>query len=778
MSTRTNSSPSVQIIERDLSLIAPQNIGTNVFIAGFASQGYSDEVLNISSLDELKAIYGTPTNSAEKYFYYGVKELLNSPAKIYTYRLPYGSGTGDGFGSQYSALAYPVYAYNAATSATATSLYSLSAGTYVLGAPAHIILTENEYNQAQEGSLFTWDSLALSGAKSTTDGLSSAAALGSAGLIILNKSQTTINTQFEGYYVGLGDNTNINPSTDHNSIIGVQTVSTSASVVGTNGYTNIPFGTLQFNLSSTAGSNTSVSQLMESLTDYNIDGRDDDDLLNVGVFKLRKSLYATDAFKLDYVLDGAITGSIDTYRQRLNPTGGPQTSQFLENLDTNDRNITIMVNPYISNKYGNTSLGIDGLPLKKIRVLTHSLLNVANTPALSSKVGVPYAALSALPTTLGYADSLYAVGAYSNSQVLTKDLGTIPSKIERALESVKNDEIYDIDVVVEAGLGTIYTISKALSTSYYDDSVYTPTLSAQLQLLRTSNELTPAGADIRSNYETIFGTFENFCNLPSNTGGRGDCIFIADILRQIVITGKNTKILSDRSKNFQTDVYWAIRHQFELANTSYAAVYANWGKVYDEFSGDNIWVPFSSVAGATYARNDAMEFPWSAPAGYTRGLVGGMTIDIAITPNQKQRDELYKSNLNPVLFSPSQGMAIFGQKTLSRKPSAFDRVNVRRLFLALERPTKKASVFFVFEPNTEFTRTRMLHTLTPLFEYAKQNSGIYDYYLVCDERNNTSEVIDSNELKFDAYVKPVRTCEFITLTFTATRSDANFQEIL
>ena len=733
----------------------------------------------ISSLDELKAIYGTPTNSAEKYFYYGVKELLNSPATIYTFRLPYGSGTGDGFGSQYSALAYPVYAYNATLSAAATSLDALSAGTYVLGTPAHITLTEAQYNQAQEGSLFTWDSLALSGTTSTTAGLSSVTALGTAGLVILNKSQTTINTQFEGYYVGLGDNTNINPATNHNSILGVQTISTSASVIGsTVSYTNVPTGTLQFNLSSTAGSNSSVSQLMESLTDYNIDGRDDDDLLNVGVFKLRKSLYATDAFKLDYVLDGAIAGSIDTYRQRLNPTGGPQTSQFLENLDTNDRNIEILVNPYISNKYGNTSLGIDGIPLKKIRVLTNSLLSVANTPALSAKVGVPYAALSALPSTIGFADSLYAVGAYSDSQVLTKDLGTIPSKIERALESVKNDEIYDIDVVVEAGLGTIFTISKALSTTYYDDSIYTPTLSAQLQLLRTSNDLTAAGTDIRSNYEDIFGIFENFCNLPSNTGGRGDCIFIADILRQIVVTGKNTKVLSDRSKNFQTDVYWAIRHQFELANTSYAAVYANWGKVYDEFSGDNIWVPFSSIAGSTYARNDAMEFPWSAPAGYTRGLVGGMTIDIAITPNQKQRDELYKSNFNPVLFSPSQGMAIFGQKTLSRKPSAFDRINVRRLFLALERPTKKASVFFVFEPNNTFTQTRLLHTLTPLFEYAKQNGGLYSYLIVCDDRNNDPATVDNNELKVDLYIQPTKTAEYIIVSFTAVRTGTNFSELL
>ena len=158
--------------------------------------------------------------------------------------------------------------------------------------------------------------------------------------------------------------------------------------------------------------------------------------------------------------------------------------------------------------------------------------------------------------------------------------------------------------------------------------------------------------------------------------------------------------------------------------------------------------------------------------------MSGNVVNIAITPNQKQRDELYKSNINPVLFSPSQGMAIFGQKTLSRKPSSFDRINVRRLFLALERPTKKASIFYVFEPNNEFTRTRFVNTLTPIFEYAKNNGGLYDYLIVCDERNNTPEVIDSNELKADIYIKATRTAEFIIVTFTSTRTDANFQELI
>jgi hypothetical protein len=767
MATRTILSPGVEIFERDLSLIAPQNVGTNIFIAGYASQGYTDEVIKITSKADLDQIYGVPTNAAERYFYHGIKELLNSPAHIYTSRLPYGAGSGTGFGSEYSALVYPAKAYATSLSSIRSDLTTANS-TIVLGNPVHVTLSETQYNQIQEGSLFTWSQSGCNRAQ-----LSSFSALGQAGLIILNKAQTTINSQFEGYYVGVSDNSNINPSTNYDAIIGAKTVSVSSTF--TSNFTNVPLGTFQFALTATPNGNSgSISQIMENLTDYNIDGREDDDLLNIGVFKLRKSLYATESYKLDYILDGAIVGSIDSYRTRPNQTGGPFVSFFLESEDSTDRNIEVLVNPYVSNKFGTTSVGISGIPTRKVRMLTTTLSAAGVTVSGIDSVGY-----TTLVGQLEVSDNLYPVGTFSSGQITTKELGSIPSKLERALEAVKNDEIYDIDVVVEAGLGTIHVITnmQGLSSTYYDDAAYSIALSAKIEELRTSNSLTAAGEDIRANYSVIFNKFENFCNLPSNTGGRGDCMLIADPIRHIMITGKNTKVLSDRDKNFQTDIYWAMRHQFELENTSYAAVYANWAQVYDEFLGDKIWVPFSPVAGATFARNDAAEFPWSAPAGYTRGLVSGNVVNIAITPNQKQRDELYKSNLNPVLFSPSQGMAIFGQKTMSRKPSAFDRINVRRCFLALERPTKKASVFFVFEPNTEFTRTRFVNTITPIFEYAKNNQGIYDYVIVCDERNNTPQVIDSNEMRADIYIKPVRTAEFILVSFIATRTDANFVEI-
>ena len=904
MAQRTITSPGVEIRESDLSLIAPQNIGTNFYITGFAQQGPLDEVLRITTKQELDQVFGTPTTSAERYFYYSISELLNSPGNVYASRLPYGADNGDGFGAKYSALVYPVRtvtnpsgggqlsAYDltlnytnstqtgsalsgtsftfrsgngtlssvgfdissqgtgiygasvpdvivpflsaadkdvvataistfVAASGTGTGLGTITSGTgtvdiplsgfitatgsasskagvvapyiddvtesftfipesnqvvstnldvlsgtYVLGEPTHLELTQDQYLGALEGSAFTWTTTA-----SAKDAFENVSHIGGAGLVILNKAQTTINSQFEGYYLGIADNTNINPESNFDSILDIKTVNASAS--STSSFETIPRGILQFSLSATPRSTSNtISEVMENLTDYNIDGREDDDVLNIGVFKLRKSIYANEAFKLDYVAEEGIVGSANYQRQQLNRTGGPSNPFFLETQDSRSRNVELLVNPYISNYFRGTDALVDGKPIKKLRVNTTQLESVDVDTS-----GIDAGKFTELNTQLGKAENLYASGTFVDRKITDKIIGNVPAKIDRALEGISNDEIYDIDVVVEGGLGTIHAAASATKTAYYDEYNSSANLTAAVNGLRTSNTIGGAAADLRNNYSTIFNRFEQFCSPPYLGGGRGDCIFVADVLRHILVTGEKTKVLDFKDRNFQKDVYWPIRHQFENENTSYAAVYAQWPLVYDSYSGRQVYVPFSGFGAAAMARTDAAAFPWFAPAGFTRGLVQ-FANDLAINPNQKQRDELYKANINPVANFPAQGQVIFGQKTLSKKPSAFDRINVRRLFLALERPTKKASRFFVFEQNSEFTRQRLINTLTPLFERAKNNEGIFDYLIVCDERNNTPEVIDANELVVDIYIKPVRTAEFILVNFYATRTDANFEEII
>ena len=768
MAKRTINSPGVEIRERDLSLRVPTGAGTNVYVTGFSDQGPIDEVVDITSLTEFEQIYGIPKTPAERYFYHTVKSTLNSTARLKVNRIPYGSGSGEGFGSLYSVLAYPI-------TAVGSNTLNISAGTYLIGQPTQFTTNQSGYQSLLDGSLFTsgWSATGVSA-------FNSLQSLSAAGIIVINKAQTVIDGKFNGYYIGISDNTNINPASNYDAIINLKTTIATAGSAGSENYVNIPTSRLSFALTATPefGNNpatNSISQVMEEkITNYNTSTREFDDTLNVGIFKVRQSVFSKDANELDYLLEEGYNGSIGYYRQINSELGGPPVNFFLETIENSSRNVDILVNPYVSDIFNGIRLNNDGTPAKKVRVITNQLKNAFTSTSLSATAsataGCTFNQLTATEAVLGYADALYPLGAYGETKLDQKFIGNLPAKVTRALDRIRNDEVFDIDVIAEGGLGTIWTTLCGTSSVYFDDTRTCDDINA----LRTSNDLTNTNA--RDFYTTIASQFITFCG-PIKDGGRGDIIFIADPIRQILVTGKQSKVIDDPTKNFSLDIYWALRHQFENLNNSYAAVYANYMKVYDDYSGLFIYVPPSGFVAAKYASSDSDNGPWTAAAGFNRGIITD-AIDLAITPNQRQRDELYKVNLNPITRFPDQGLVVFGQKTLLKKPSAFDRVNVRRTFLYLEKVTKQVMKFFLFENNTLFTRTRVVNTLIPFFERVKNSDGLTDYLIVCDERNNTPEVIDNNELVVDIYLKPVRTAEFILVNFYATRSDTNFEELV
>ena len=767
MAKRTINSPGVEIRERDLSLRVPTAAGTNVYVAGFSDQGPFDEVLDVTSLTEFENIYGTPKTPAERYFYHTVKSALNSTASLKVNRIPYGSGSGQGFGSFYSVLGYPITAVGSSTLDTAS-------GAYLVGRPTQFTTDQTGYQALVDGSLFTsgWTA-------SAATSFNSLQSLSGAGIIVINKAQTVIDGKFNGYYIGISDNTNINPASNYDAILQAATTTSTPGTVGSSSYINIPSTRLAFTLTATPafGNNpavNSISQVMEEkITNYDTSTREFDDTLSVGIFKLRQSVFSNDANELDYLLEEGYNGSIGYYRQINSEVGGPPVNFFLENLENDSRNIDILVNPYLSDVFGGIRLNNDGTPSKKIRVITNQLRNsLASTlsASVSAIAGCSFSQLTAAGNSLGYADSLYPLGAYGETKLNQKDIGNLPAKLTRALDRIRNDEVFNIDVIAEGGLGTIWTTVCSTSLNYFDDTK----TSTDINALRTSNDLTNTAA--RDYYTTIASQFITFCG-PIKDGGRGDILFVADPIRQILVSGKQSKVIEDPTKNFSQDIYWAMRHQFENINTSYATVFGNYMKVYDDYSGLYIYVPPSGFVAAKLASTDSDVGPWAAPAGFNRGIITD-AIDLAIAPNQRQRDELYKVNINPITRFPDQGLVVFGQKTMLKKPSAFDRVNVRRTFLYLEKVTKQVMKFFLFENNTLFTRTRVINTLVPFFERVKASDGLYDYLIVCDERNNTPEVIDSNELVVDIYLKPVRTAEFILVNFYATRTDTNFEELV
>jgi len=213
-----------------------------------------------------------------------------------------------------------------------------------------------------------------------------------------------------------------------------------------------------------------------------------------------------------------------------------------------------------------------------------------------------------------------------------------------------------------------------------------------------------------------------------------------------------------------------------LSSSSYAVIDSGYKYQYDKYNDVYRHVPLNGDIAGLCARTDNVADPWFSPGGFNRGQIRG-AVKLAFNPNQTQRDELYKARVNPVVTFPGQGTVLFGDKTAQAKPSAFDRINVRRLFIVLEKAIATAAKFQLFEFNDEFTRAGFRNLVEPFLRDVQGRRGVTDFAVVCDDTNNTSDVIDRNEFRADIFVKPARSINFIQLNFVATRTGVAFSEV-
>lgn len=220
-----------------------------------------------------------------------------------------------------------------------------------------------------------------------------------------------------------------------------------------------------------------------------------------------------------------------------------------------------------------------------------------------------------------------------------------------------------------------------------------------------------------------------------------------------------------------------VEFRDSLPSSSYAFLDGNWKYQYDKYNDVYRWVPFNGdVAGLVVRSTDERDAWWS-PAGFNRGQIKNV-VKTAWSPSKTFRDELYKNGVNPILTFPGEGTILFGDKTLLAKPSAFDRINVRRLFIVLEKAIATAAKYSLFEFNDQFTRSQFRNLVEPFLRDVQGRRGIYDFRVVCDESNNTGEVIDRNEFIGDIYIKPARSINFIQLNFVAVRTGVDFSEVV
>ena len=243
---------------------------------------------------------------------------------------------------------------------------------------------------------------------------------------------------------------------------------------------------------------------------------------------------------------------------------------------------------------------------------------------------------------------------------------------------------------------------------------------------------------------------------------RKDCVVVASPSQAAITTGTNAAVITNNK---------------EYTKSSYLVQDNNFLKVYDKYNDKYIKIPAASSTAGLMAATDLVAAPWFSPAGARRGRYLGIT-DIVLSPTKTERDQLYKNGINPIANIPGEGIMLYGDKTSESRPSAFDRINVRRLFLGIERAIAIAGRNVMFEFNDEFTRAEFVNIIEPFLREIQGRRGITDFRVVCDETNNTGAVVDRNEFIASIFIKPARSINYVTLNFVAVRTGVDFEEVV
>ena len=301
-----------------------------------------------------------------------------------------------------------------------------------------------------------------------------------------------------------------------------------------------------------------------------------------------------------------------------------------------------------------------------------------------------------------------------------------------------------------------YAVSAGEMELAYDKFADTDGLDINL-VMGGSSSITTDSAAGQDTYVTM---------INSLVEGRRDCVGFVSPYRSATV---GIALSSTATEN--------VKVAFDLCPaSSYMVFDSGYKYMYDKYNDVYRYVPLNGDTAGLCAYTDNVADTWFSPAGYTRGNVRG-AIKLSLNPKKSERDILYRARVNPVVNFPGQGVVLFGDKTALAKPSAFDRINVRRLFLVLEKAIATASKFQLFEFNDEFTRAQFRNLVEPFLRDVQGRRGISDFLVKCDTTNNTGEVIDRNEFIADIFIKPARSINFISLNFIATRTGVAFSEV-
>lgn len=537
----------------------------------------------------------------------------------------------------------------------------------------------------------------------------------------------------------------------------------------------------------------SAAVLPTSQTDVSISNEEDYEInFNLGAYSKFGSFFARYPSDLGNSLSISVCSSEDSFKQ----TG------FTANTIINVPSVELNVG------FANTFLSVGDL----VKVSGTDYVVAGFTSATSTKTVIQTVSNAKSTVTLGVASTRWAYADQFDSAPTT-------SMYAGTNKGASNDELHiiiiDTDGKITGEKDTVlekfahvskaedaktddgslnYYVSKILNESKYiyianhlagtsnwgsfldNGLIYDATLNYYKKLSRGTNAAPTAG-DLQLAYD-LFGnpdevdisllitgdadaTLTNHCLDIVNQ--RRDCVAFVSPLRADAVNSINLDNI--------------IEYRNALTpSTSYSVFDSGWKYQFDKYNNKYRYVPLNGDIAGLCARTDNVRDPWWSPAGFNRGQILN-AIKLSWNPTKAQRDELYKNGINPVVAFPGEGIILYGDKTMQTKPSAFDRINVRRLFIVLEKAIAIAAKYSLFEFNDSFTRAQFVSMVEPFLRDVKGRRGIYDFSVICDETNNTAEVIDTNRFVGDIYIKPARSINFIQLNFVAVRTGVDFTEI-
>lgn len=730
---RTITAPGVEIREFDKSRYTSNLQQTCVLVNGFASQGEENTTMHITSKTGLINQFGKPTNEAERYFYAACNEVLNQGGVLYATRMPYDNDSA----GKYNYVSYKV-------SVQETDLETDESTRRAINLALRDILGKT--NSTSENTL---------------DDVSSISE-------ILENNDASIS---KIKYIEFGELSNIS-STELDKYITEETVLNNDNIWivdklrGQYGKSSDGKECIGIIPVITTATNALYAQDLLTIPAEDKNAFKEFSPVGVGI-KYKGGELSEKELAIPFSSKDFYADSISRLVSRQFPAIGYVNADTFEKEHFKKVGVVVL-KAYVDNSANNlinfeiieSFVGsLDKNSLDPVTGKTNSIETIIN---VSSEYIYMFTGVSSETINdaeiFAISDQPAASLGFTEADVsATISLSSINNSLNVIFE--KNADIHEksIDIVVDAGMSNIaqYIYSSTSGKAEFDPMIQKVELN--------KNNKPDAWLSIIKKYDT-------FCK-----NIRKDCIFICDGIRSICLTGAKKVIRPSCPTNtIDGEILPKLKYMSGL-NSNYTAGYCNWFQVADDTTGKLFWCPPSIQAMGCYIYTDINYNYWDAPAGQRRGVI--TALDCAFNPSLKQAGAIYDKGWNYAINYADVGLILEGQKTMQQKLSAFDRVNVRRLFLHLERQVYQIARTFVYEPNTAYTRQKLVDLVTPILESVRANGGCYAYKVICDESINTPQVIDNNELRIKIGIQPVKTAEFILVEFYALRTNGSWDEM-